>query len=60
MKVDGNVIYPDTFMAGPDDTKARDENSRRMHAAGLPVSQIARAYGLSRRMVNKIIENGAA
>jgi hypothetical protein len=38
MRVDGNVIYPDAFMAGPDDAKARDENIRRMHAAGRPVS----------------------
>jgi hypothetical protein len=57
MKVEGNVIYPDAFIAGPGATKARDEDIRKMHAAGLPVSQIAREYGLSPGTVNKIIAN---
>jgi hypothetical protein len=60
MRAESNVIYPDAFTAGSDDTKARDEDIRKMHAAGLPVSQIAREYGLSRRVVNKIIANSAA
>jgi hypothetical protein len=42
MKVEGNVIYPDAFVARPDNTKARDEDIREMHDAGLPASQIAR------------------
>ena len=60
MKVEGNVIYPNAFIAGSDDTKARDDDVRKMHAAGLPVSQIARVCGLSYRAVNKIIADGTA
>ena len=60
MRAEGNVIYPGAFTAGPDHTTARDEDIRKMHAAGLPVSQIARKCGLSYRAVNKIIADGAA
>ena len=59
MRAEGNVIYPDAFTAGPDDTKARDEDIRKLHAAGLPVSHIARVCSLSYRAVNKIIANVA-
>ena len=60
MKVEGNVIYPDAFIASPDYSAAREEDIRKMHAAGLAVSQIAHTYGLSCSAVNKIIANGAA
>jgi len=60
MRAEGNVIYPDAFTAGSDDTKARDEEIRKLHAAGLPVSQIACEHGLSRGTVRRIIANGAA
>ena len=59
MRAEGNVIYPDAFTAGPDGTKARDEDIRKMHTAGLPVSHIARVCSLSYRAVNKIIANVA-
>ena len=59
LRAQGNVIYPNAFTAGSDDTKARDEEIRKLHAGGLPVSEIARKYGLSYSTVNKIIANGA-
>ena len=59
MRAEGNVIYPDAFTAGPDDATARDEDIRKLHAAGLPVSHIARVCSLSYRAVNKIIANVA-
>ena len=42
VKVEGNVVYPDAFVAGPDDKKARDEDISEMHAPALPVFQTAR------------------
>lgn len=56
IRIEGNVIHPDAFTAGPDDAAARDEDIRKMHAAGLSVVELARTYGLSHNTVRKIIK----